>query len=378
MAKEYFSLIAGVAMRRPNAYKKVPINISIHLRYLHQDQKVPLKDLQKRYPNIPKATIYRHCKKNIAEVTTDHRHQNKGRPRKMSARDVRHVESTLVKLREEVGDLYSTDVGRDAGVDHVSNRTIRRCLREQGYKFSQCRKKGQLSKEDLKKRLRFARKCKRVPDNVWTEGISFYLDGTGWVHKTNPSKNARTARTRTWKKKGEALKRENTAKGKKEGVGGRMARFMVAIAYGKGVIGCHQYQGNIDGEKFAQMIKDNFPELFAKSANPIRKLFLQDGDPSQNSKLARDTMESLGYSLFSIPARSPDLNPIENTFHLIGKKLRKDAIDLKLEQETYEQFVRRVKRTVLDFDKDIIDRTIASMPRRVDAVIKCKGGRTKY
>ena len=82
--------------------------------------------------------------------------------------------------------------------------------------------------------------------------------------------------------------------------------------------------------------------------------------------------------MFSIPPRSPDLNPIENTFHLIGKKLKKDALDMKLERESYEQFCRRVRRTVLNFDKHIIDKTIASMPRRIKAVIEGKGNRTKY
>ena len=359
-------------------YTKLPLDVSIHLRYLHQDKGVPLKDLLKRYPQYSKTNIYRHSKKKIGENSVDNRKQNKGRPRKLTERDDRQIIQTLVKRREEVGDLFSTDVGRASGITHVSNRTIRRCIRRKGYKFSQCRKKGQLSKEDLVTRLKFARRCSKVPENVWTHGISFYLDGTGWVHKANPSKNARTARTRTWRKSGEALKRENLAKGKKEGVGGNMAKFMVAIAYGKGVIGCHQYQGHIDGEKFSEMVRMHFPNLFSGSANPVRKIFLQDGDPSQNSKRAKDTWEALGYSMFSIPPRSPDLNPIENTFHLIGKQLKKDAIELKLEQETYDQYCRRVKRTVMNFDQGIIDRTIASMPHRIAAVIKSKGQRTKY
>ena len=51
-----------------------------------------------------------------------------------------------------------------------------------------------------------------------------------------------------WQKKGEGLKREYTAKGKKEGMGGRVAQFMVAIAHGKGVIKCHHYNCNINAE----------------------------------------------------------------------------------------------------------------------------------
>ena len=360
-------------------YSKVPLDVSVHLRYLHQDAKLPLKELQKRYPKISKTSIHRHSKKPIGTVNVDGRHTNKGRPQKLSERDVRHLESSLIKLREEVGDLFSTDVQRDCSESkNVSNRTVRRVLGKRGYKFSQCRKKGQLSKEDCEKRLKFARRCQKIPEKMWTEGISFYLDGTGWVHKTNPSMNTRTARTRTWKKKEESLSIHCTAKGKKEGVGGTMAKFMVAIAYGKGVIACHQYKGHIDGEKFSQIIKDTFPDMFASSANPVRKLFLQDGDPSQNCKLARETWERLGYSMFPIPPRSPDLNPIENTFHLIGKNLKKDAMDLNLESETYEEFCQRAKATTLAFDPSIIDRTIASMPRRIKAVINCKGIRTKY
>ena len=359
-------------------YAKVSLEVSVHIRLLHQDMGLPCKEIRKRYPDIPKTTLLRLMKKKIGEPPQDRRKQNPGRPPKLSERDIRHIEGTLVKIRDEVGDLFSTDVGRDSGVTHASNRTIRRALKKKGYKFSQCRKKGQLSIEDLKTRLKFARRCNKFPDRIWTEGISFYLDGTGWVHKTNPSMNARTSRTRTWKKQGEALKRENTAKGKKEGVGGRMAKFMVAIAYGKGVVGCHQYEGHIDGEKFAQMVKDYFPDMFDKSANPVRKLFLQDGDPSQNSKRARETWEAMDYSVFAIPPRSPDLNPIENVFHLIGKQLKKDSIEQKIEKETYTQFCERVKRTVLAFDSSIIDRTIASLPKRIKLVIQGKGHRTKY
>lgn len=48
--------------------------------------------------------------------------------------------------------------------------------------------KGQLAEDDLKCRLIFARKCKMLPNRFWTKGISFYLDETGWEHKTNPWK----------------------------------------------------------------------------------------------------------------------------------------------------------------------------------------------
>ncbi len=232
--------------------------------------------------------------------------------------------------------------------------------------------------EDLKKRFNYAKKCKKSPESIRKEGVSFYFNGTGWAHKTNTCRTSRTLRTRTWKKRGESLSLHCTSKGKKEGTGSKMARFMAAIAYGKGVISCVPYTGNIDGEFCYNFIREHFPEMFQASANPKGKLFLQDGDPNQNSKRAREGMDTIGCRLFKIPARSPDLNPIENVFHLVGKKLQKDALDNSITKETYQEFCSRIKKTMKEFPTDVIDRTIESMPRRIEMVIKSKGNRIKY
>ena len=362
-------------------YKKMPLEVSLHLRYLHQDKGETITALHKRYPDYPMTSIHRHAKKPIQNTSVDGRLKNKkaGRKKKLNKRDVRKFERSLKRLRKNVGNFYSADVEVDAGFKfkNVSNRTIRRALRAKGYDFTQCRKKGQLTVEDLSKRLAFARKCKKLPASVWTEGISFYLDGTGWVHKTDPCKTARTSRTRTWKKRGESLTKDCLAKGKKEGVAGKVAHFIVAIAHGKGVTKCFLYD-KLNGEMFADFVRENFPSMFENSANPCGKLFLQDGDPSQNSKPALEVMERVGCRLFKIPARSPDLNPIENIFHLIGKRLREQALKNRIERETFQQFVNRAVHMCLTFPSDIIDKTIESMPKRIDMVIKNKGGRTKY
>ena len=51
-------------------------------------------------------------------------------------------------------------------------------------------------------------------------------------------------------------------------------------------------------------------------------MFVQDGDPSQNSKAAKTALDKIGAVQFSIPPRSPDLNPIENAFNLVEKKIK--------------------------------------------------------
>ena len=57
-----------------------------------------------------------------------------------------------------------------------------------------------------------------------------------------------------------------------------------------------------------------------------RRLFLMDNDLSQSSKAARKAMEKIEAEFHKIPAKSPDLNPTENLFHLVMKSLENEAI----------------------------------------------------
>ena len=66
-----------------------------------------------------------------------------------------------------------------------------------------------------------------------------------------------------------------------------MAHFIiVTVAQGKGVVLCEQYVEQFTGTYFADFIWERFHEAFVNSANPHGKLFLQDGDPRQNSMAA--------------------------------------------------------------------------------------------
>ena len=67
-----------------------------------------------------------------------------------------------------------------------------------------------------------------LTDKFWEEGISFYIDAAGFHHKCNLHDEARPIRTMVWRLKNEDLHPNCTAK---ESQGGRVAHFIVAIAY---------------------------------------------------------------------------------------------------------------------------------------------------
>ena len=106
--------------------------------------------------------------------------------------------------------------------------------------------------------------------------------------------------------------------------------------------------------------------------------FLMDNDPSQTSKAAQKAMENIEAKFLKIPARSPDLNPIENTFHLVKKSLDNEALANNITSGRFNEFSAHVLESMENLSTEIIDRTIASLSNRVDAVVKATGNRIKY
>ena len=166
--------------------------------------------------------------------------------------------------------------------------------------------------------MAFAQKVKRLlPEDFWTSGINFYLDGTSFAHKSNLCDQGKCQRSIVWWKWCEGLNFHWTSKMKKSATGGAMPHFIVAIAHEKGVVLCELYIERFTGAYFADFIQVHFHEAFANSADPHGKLFLQDGDPQQNSMAAKRALDDVTARLFSVHLRSLDFNPIENFFNLV-------------------------------------------------------------
>ncbi len=79
-----------------------------------------------------------------------------------------------------------------------------------------------------------------------------------------------------------------------------------------------------------------------------------------------------GVTVLNWPANSPDLNPIENLWGIVKRKMRdtrpNNADDLKA----------AIKATWASIPPQQRHKLITSMPRRIEAVIKAKGAPTKY
>ena len=364
-------------------YQKISTRDSIKLAVLHQEQGVSVPDLIKRFAKLKASprSICRHAKKPLDQPTLsiDARHNNPGRPKKLTARIERVILRALVQLRAEGAAFTAGRILEQTNLhlEGVNKRDICRCLRRNNYRYLQSRKKGLLSAKDKKLRVTWAKQNVGKPLSYWRKEVSFYLDGVGFSHKKNPAGEARAVTSMTWRRPDEGL--QITTKGRKEGSGGKVAKFFVAVAYGKGVVMCHHHEWTINGKNFSKLIKEEFPKAFNECGAPKgNRRFLMDGCPKQNAALCRNTWESKNYALVKIPVRSPDLNIIENFFHLVRKRLADDAKRQNITRESYEEFIERVENTFKDFPVQTINNLIDSIPKRLQLVIRKRGIRTKY
>ena len=127
-------------------------------------------------------------------------------------------------------------------------------------------------------------------------------------------------------------------------------------------------------------MRRSFPILFeiAGKGEYDNKMFVMDNDPSQTSAKAKRALCTVNATMLTIPPRSPDLNPIENIFDVLRKRLEGEIKAKNLTRQMLEEFVDRVKRNVWSMSTEYIDKTLTSMPNRIKSVVKGKGHRTKY
>ncbi len=101
-------------------------------------------------------------------------------------------------------------------------------------------------------------------------------------------------------------------------------------------------------------------------------IFQQDLAPAHTAKGTKSWFSDHGVSVLDWPANSPDLNPIENLWGIVKRKIRDTR------PNNADELKATVKATWASIPPQQCHKLITSMPRRIEAVIKAKGAPTKY
>jgi len=98
--------------------------------------------------------------------------------------------------------------------------------------------------------------------------------------------------------------------------------------------------------------------------------------PAHTAKLVEKWLDTLGVKLIKLPAKSPDLNPIENVWSVVSRQVYPGTTTYNT-KESLLVAIRAAWETVRA-NHTLRQHLVDSMTRRFQAVVRMKGGPTKF
>ena len=113
-------------------------------------------------------------------------------------------------------------------------------------------------------------------------------------------------------------------------------------------------------------------EFFSTTILPAHFVVQQDNASAHRSWMTSQFLEDLDARVLPWPARSPDLNPIEHVWDILGRRMQhRDCQNLN-------QLLAALREEWHQLPQEDLDHLIASMLRQVGVVITAHGGHTRY
>ena len=217
--------------------------------------------------------------------------------------------------------------------------TIRKCLSKHGYHWLPRRQKPKLSREDMNLRWAWVKRVLRTPRAELAKKMKTMMCMDGVVLPVPPSDPTERANfckigeTHMWRKKGEAAKKELAGKCEydKQIPRSRQVPMWGGIGpSGFGVVMFHKFRKVDNIEWSAAVAKGGLVSALRDACAPRRQgpwTALCDNESFLEAPRSRAAHKRVRVELWHIPARSPDLNPVEKFWAWVRKQLR--AMDLR-------------------------------------------------
>ena len=134
-------------------------------------------------------------------------------------------------------------------------------------------------------------------------------------------------------------------------------------------------EDRIDGELYRSILDEDLQNILRYyQSDPAKIIFQQGNNPKHTCKKAKEWFANNGMTFLLRPAQPPDINSIEHLFDYLKRMPGQYATAPSGILELWE----RIEKEWEDIPPSECQKLIESMPRRIEAVIKAKGGYTKY
>jgi transposase len=286
-----------------------------------------------------------------------------GRPRRLTARDERVLVRRVIANPKLSPTFLSKDLTKELKRP-ITSRIVKLTLRRNGFRARKAPKKPRLTKNQRQARLNFAREYVDKPIGFWKRVIfsdesSFPIFSTACGHWV-------------WRRPHERYEPRSVIPTVKHG--GGYLHIWGCLTY-KGIGWMCSLPHGLDSETYLEILKDELQEttnFYFSKDEPI--VFQQDGASVHTAKIILDWFKAKKMQLLNWPACSPDLNPLENLWANLKKRVAQNQGDLPTKDSLWEAIQKEWEATPVTLCKNLIE----SMHHRLKAVIDAHGGPTKY
>ena len=243
----------------------------------------------------------------------------------------------------------------------VSCQTIRRELVNDGYRAYKAKKKPLLTSKHIKARLEYAEKILDLTEDQ--RKYIVFSDETR-ISQMMSDKPALVRRKRNTSLDENYLKPSVKFP----------ASIMVwACISSEGKSEIYFVESTMNNQQYIKVLDEYLRPFIEKSENPERNIHQDDNAPAHRHKNVVEWVRRNNISTIYQPAQSPDLNPIENLWNFLKKKVAKYRAKDKKE---LIQIVKYVWKN--EIPQELIRNLCESLKRRAEKVILAEGRHIPY
>jgi transposase len=286
-----------------------------------------------------------------------------GRPPKLSPANVRYAVRTVTHSNTVSASQAAQQLCNLTG-QSIHPSTVRRALRKAGLKAVKKPKKPQLTyaQQQVRKAFALAHKDWTVED--WKRVL--------WSDETKINRLGSDGLKWAWARKGDPL--SNRLIRETRNFGGGSLMFWGCMGWNGTGLGC-KLEGTMTKFVYLDILRDELMGTLEHFGwEPADVLFQQDNASSHKSKVCIKWFEDQGFELLEWPADSPDLNPIENLWSELKRRLGCYETPPSGVLELWE----RVQEEWNQIEPEYCQKLIESMPTRMAEVLRNKGGPIDY
>jgi len=276
-----------------------------------------------------------------------------GRPPKLSQTTKRRL------LRAAHTGKFSSKQLADNLDLHISSSRVRQLLADcPTLKFKKRKRTPKLTPAHKRARLEWARKCQtwraKWRKIVWSDEKKFSLDGPdGFQYYWHD------------------LRRDEEIYSTRQNGGGSVMIWAAFSSGGKSTLAF--LRGRQNSEAYTHTLEQHLLP-FTTATHAAGCIYQQDNASIHVSRHSTAWLREHNITTLDWPAKSPDLNPIENVWGILARRVYAGGRQFS----TPEELISTIKVEWEKIDQSELDQLVKSMPKRVGQVLEMQGSKSKY